>query len=115
MVYKFFDKKNASLAWSETLTMQDKPASGGAVKNENIPNQHLSEELHQPIIRKSKKPKVHSSFIDNIWGTVLGDMQLISKFNKGFQFALGVIDIYGKYASVVCLKVKKSITITKGF
>ena len=28
----------------------------------------------------------------------LADMQLISKFNKGFRFLLCVIDIYSKYA-----------------
>ena len=28
--------------------------------------------------------KVHSPFIDKIWGADLADMQLISKFNKGF-------------------------------
>ena len=49
-------------------------------------DQQLAEELHKPIIRKFKKRKVHSSFIDNISGADLADMQLISKFNKGFKF-----------------------------
>ena len=31
--------------------------------------------------------KVHSLFIDNICGADLADMQLISKFNKGFRFS----------------------------
>ena len=43
-------------------------------------------ELHKPIIRKFKKRKVYSRFKDNIWGADLADMQLISKFNKGFNF-----------------------------
>ena len=65
----------------------------------------LAEEWHKPIIRKSNKRKVHSPFIDNIWGTDLADMQLISKFNKGFRFLLcvNVIDIYSKYAWVILL------------
>ena len=42
-------------------------------------------------------------------------MQLISKFNKGFQSLLCVIDIYSKYPWVVPLKYKKSITITNSF
>ena len=42
-------------------------------------------------------------------------MQLISKFNKGFRFLLCVIDIFSKYAWVVPLKDKKSITITDAF
>ena len=38
-------------------------------------------ELHKPTIRKPNK-KVYSSFIGNICGADLADMQLISKFNK---------------------------------
>ena len=38
-------------------------------------------------------------------------MQLISKFNKVFRFLLCVIDVYNKYACVVCSKDKKGITI----
>ena len=49
-------------------------------------NKELSEELHKPIIRKCEKRRVHPTFTDNIWGTDLADMQLISKFNKGFRF-----------------------------
>ena len=80
MVYNFFDKKT----------------SGGAVKNEIISNIELAKELHKPILRKFNKRKVHSPFIDNIWGKDLADMQLISKFNKGFRFSLCVIDVYNK-------------------
>ena len=49
-------------------------------------NKELAEELHKPTIRKFEKRKVHSSFIDNIWGANLTDMQLLSKFNKVFRF-----------------------------
>ena len=72
MVYTFFVKK--------TL--------GGAVKSEIMPNQQLVEELHKPIIRKFENRKGNSSFIDNIWGADLADVQLISKLNKGFRFLL---------------------------
>ena len=44
-------------------------------------NQELVEELHKPIIRKFQKQTLHSSFIENIWGAALADMQLIIKFN----------------------------------
>ena len=77
MVYKFFDKET----------------SGGTIENENISNKKLTEELRMLIIRKSKKRKVHSTFVDNIWGVDLANMQMISKFNKGFRFLLCVIDI----------------------
>ena len=44
MVYKFFDKKSASLS--------DKSVSGSGVANNEIKqNLQLAEELHKPIIR----------------------------------------------------------------
>ena len=67
MVYKFFGKKS----------------KGSGIKNEIKQNQQLANELHKPTIRKFKRRKVYPSFKDNIWGVDLGDMQLISKYNKG--------------------------------
>ena len=99
MVYRFFYKKT----------------SGGTIKNENISNKELAEELHKPIIKKFKKRRVQSPFIDNIWGDSLADMQLISKFNKGISFLLCVTEIFSKYAWVILLKDKKGITITNTF
>ena len=108
MVYKFFDKKSASLP--------DKSVSGSGVANNNIKqNLQLAKELHKPIIRKFKKRKVYSGFKDNIWGADLADMQLISKFNKGFRFLLCVIDIFSNYAWVIPLKDEKGVTITNVF
>ena len=54
---------------------------------------------------------MHSPFIDNIWGGDLADMQLMSKFNKGFRFLLCVTDICSKYVWVIPLKDKKGIAI----
>ena len=66
--YKFFDKKTA----------------GSGI--ESMPqNEQLAEELHKPIIRKSKKRKAYSEFKDYIWGADLAGIQLISKSNKGFR------------------------------
>ena len=82
MVYKFFDKKS----------------KGSGVKHVNTKltpqNQQLAKELHNPIIRKFEKRKVHAAFKDNIWGADLAD----SKCNKGIRFLLCVIDIFSKYA-----------------
>ena len=100
MVYRFFDKKSKG---------------SGVANNEIKQNLKLAEELHKPIIRNFKKRTVYSGFKDNIWGADLADMQLISKFNKGFRFLLCVIDIFSKYAWVVPLKDKKGITITNAF
>ena len=92
-----------------------KKTSGGALKNEDILNKELAEKLHKPITTKFEIRKVHSFFIDNIWGADLANMQLISKFSKGFRFLLCVIGIYNKYAWVVPLKGKAGITITNAF
>ena len=106
MVYKYFDKN----------------ASGRAIKNETMCNKELAEGLYKLIIKKLKKIKVHSSFIDRIWVVYLGDMQLITKFNKWINFLITflefvycVIDIIGKYAWVIPLKDKIGIIITNGF
>ena len=58
---------------------------------------------------------MYSAFKDNIWGADLEDMQLISKFNKGFRFLLCVVDIISKYAWVVPLKDKKGVSIVNAF
>ena len=58
---------------------------------------------------------MYSAFKDNIWVADLADMQIISKFNKGFRFLLCVIDIFSKYACVVPLKDKKDISIVSAF
>ena len=42
-------------------------------------------------------------------------MQLLSKFNKGFGFLLCFIDIFSKYAWIIPLKDKKSISILNAF
>ena len=58
---------------------------------------------------------MYSSFKDNIWGVDLANMQLLSKFNKGFRFLLYVIDIFSKHAWVIPLKDKKAISIVNAF
>ena len=64
MTYKFFEKKKTS---------------GTRIKNVNMPDQQLAEELQKPIIKKINKNKVQSLLMDNIWGAEQVDMQLISK------------------------------------
>ena len=77
-------------------------------------NQELAKELHKPIIRKFRKRKLHSSFIDNIRSADLVDMELINKFDKGIIFLLCVIGIFSKYTWVIPLK-DKNVTITNSF
>ena len=45
----------------------------------------------------------------------MADIQLLSKFNKGFRFLLCVIDIFSKYAWVIPLKDKKGVSIVNTF
>ena len=105
-IQNMMDIKEVLLPWF------DKKTSGSGIKNENISRKEIAEELHKAIIRKFKKQKVYSAFIDNIWGA---DMQLICKFNSGIRFLLCVIDIFRKYAWVLPSKDKKGITITNAF
>ena len=53
-----------------------------AIKNDFMSNEELAEELQKPILRKCQKPKVHSQFIDNVWGADQAAMQLKSEFNR---------------------------------
>ena len=85
--------------------------SGRGIINENIHNKELAEKLYKPIIRTFDGRKVHSPFMDNIWGADLADMQLISKFDKGFRFSLCAIDIYSKYAWFIPLKDKNVLQL----
>ena len=67
-------------------------ANKTAIKNENISNKELAEELQETIIKISRK-KIRSPFINNTWGADLADMQLTNKFDKGIRFWLCAIDI----------------------
>ena len=101
MVDKFFDKKSTG--------------SGVNIHANNERLLDLAKVLHKPIIRKFKKRAVYSGFKDNIWGADLADMQLISKFNKGFKFLLCVVDTFSKYAWIVPLKDEKGVSIVNAF
>ena len=48
------------------------------IKNENISNKELAEELNIPIIKRFKKRKVQSPFIGNMWVPDLAHVQLIN-------------------------------------
>ena len=81
MVYKFFDKES----------------SDSGIKNGNISNKQLAEELHKWNIRKINKRKEHSPLIDTICGEDFAYMQLIGQFNRGFRFCY---EIYNKYGII---------------
>ena len=110
-----YDRYQRGLA-SMVYNFFDKTSTGSGVANNKIKqNLQLTEELHKPIIRNLKKRTVYSGFKDNIWGANLADMELISKYNKGFRFLLRVTDIFSKYARVVPMKDKKGVSIVDAF
>ena len=78
-------------------------------------DKELAEELRKPIIKKFDKRKVRLSFIDNIYGADVADMQVISNIDKITRLLLCVIDVLSKYAWFISLKHKKGITITNAF
>ena len=101
MVYKFFHK---NFTRSGTARSTAEPSS-----------LILADELQKPVIKKFNKRKVYSQFKDNIWGVDLGDMQSLSKKNKGIKYLLCAIDLFSKYAFAVPLKDKKGISIVNAF
>ena len=99
MVYKFFDKKYSD----DGVTHANKTT----IKSEMKLNLQLAEEIQQPIIRKYEKRKLYSSFKDNVLGTDLVDMQLISKYDKDFQLLLCVINMLSICAWLFLGKIKR--------
>ena len=92
MAYKLFNKKSSATSKGKGINSQ---------------NQQLAEKIYKLIIGKFEKRKVYSSFKDNIFGNALADIELISKYTKGFQFSSCTVDIFIKYTWLVPLKYKR--------
>ena len=92
MVYKFFDKKSASL----------NKYKGSGISNKS--NYQLANELHKPVIKKNFFFKVYSLFRDNIWGVDLAHMQSLSKYNKGMKYLFCAIDLFSNIHGLFHLK-----------
>ena len=105
MVYKVFDKKLLTHKKKQELILNKK------LKKKK---KELAKELCKPIFGKFPKGKVYSSFIGNIWGANLANLQLISKFVKEIRFLFCITYSYSKYAWVIPLK-DKYITIGNAF
>ena len=69
VVYKFFDKSRKV---------------GVLIYHQSLTNNQLKNCTNQ-LLETLKKRTGYSIFKDHIWGADLADMQLISKFNKGFR------------------------------
>ena len=105
MVYKFFDKK----LLLGILKMRIHQASNlqKNYTNQLVENYTYLQRKKSTLIYKERK--VHLSFIRNVWGLNLAEVQLITKFNKRFKFLLCVIGWF------IPLKDKKVLTITNAF
>ena len=51
--------------------MRGKKFAGSGIKNGNMSEQQLVEEIHELLMTKLKKRKLQSPFTDNIWGADL--------------------------------------------
>ena len=50
------------------------------------------------ITRKSKRRRVISNGVDEIWSAHLVSIYKLSKRNKGFKYILTVLDLFSKFA-----------------
>ena len=75
----------------------------------------LVNELHKTIKRKFKTRRVIVNHIDEIWTADLVEMQQFSKWNKGYQYLLMVIEVFNKYGWIVPLKDKQGETVKKAY
>ena len=53
--------------------------------------------------------------IDKIWCSDLVEMQKLSRWNKGYQYLLMVLDVFSKYGWIVPLKNKKGESVAEAF
>ena len=97
------------------LNFFGKKTSGGALKNDNMSNKELAEDLHKPIIRRFKKGKAHLSFINSISGADLADMQLVSKFIKDFVFYCVLLIFSVNTHELFLWKIKKILQLPSLF
>jgi len=78
-------------------------------------NIQLAKELHKPITRKFKRPRVYVSNINKIWSADVMDKSFVSKNNKNYEYLLNVIDLFSKYAYLIPLKSKKQHEVAGAF
>ena len=102
MVYTFLIKKTGSGA---------RAASKVGVSA----NEKLTEELHKPVMKKSKRIRVYTRFKDDICAADSAEMGSLSSKNRNVKYSLFVIDVFTKYAWVKPLKDKKDKRVLNAF
>ena len=76
-------------------------------------NERLANELHKPVIKKSKK--VYARFKYNIWAADLAEIESLSSKEKNIKYLLCVIHVFIKYAWVKPSKGRKGETVLNAF
>ena len=71
--------------------------------------------LHYPTRKSFQTNRVFVSGIDQLWQADLVDVHSLAKENKWFKYLLTVIDVFSKFAWVVPLKTKDSLSVTNAF
>ena len=107
------DIKEGLLLWFTDFWIKS-PQAVVLIYHQSLMNKWLKNYTNQ-FLEILEKRTVYSGFRDSIWGADLVEIQLISKFNKGFRFLLCVIDIFSKYTWVVSLKDKRGISLVNAF
>ena len=78
-------------------------------------NEEPAQELHKPVIKKSKRRKFYAKFKENIWAADSAEMRWVSYENRGVKYLLCVINNFTKFALVKPLKDTKVKTVLNGF
>lgn len=71
--------------------------------------------LHKTVEYKFKRMKVRVNSINEMFDVDLADLSRYSKENQGIQYLLVAIDILSRYAFVLPLENKRSVTVLKAF
>lgn len=72
------------------------------------------EELHRDVRRNFNRVKFQMRGIDDTFQIDLIEFIPYSRENRGYKYALVVIDVFSKYAWTIPLKNKTGIEVTKG-
>ena len=67
--------------------------------------------MQKPTNKNIEKRKVHSSFMDNIWGAELADMKLISTLIKVIRFFIMLLIFSLNTHVLFFLKIKKLLQL----
>jgi len=107
-------KESASFSHAKALKARLKDKSHLSV---NVIQNWLNNEdtygIHRPTRRRFRRRKIVVSGIDDQWQADLADLKGLSRYNKGFRYLLGCIDVFSKYAFVLPLKTKSAQTVLK--